>query len=216
MPLPVVRSYRPADRDQVRALAYATGFMGEPAAWYWGDFTSFADIWTSYYTDREPASAFVADIEGRVVGFLVGCVDSVHAPTAEDAIRRAVIRRALFLRPGTAGFLWRAVRDARSTPAPPAEVPDPRWPSHLHINLLPEARRGGVGTRLVQAWFARLRGLGSPGCQLTTMAENARAIAFFERNGFRRHGEAVLLPGMRLRSGERMHLQVMVCELARV
>ena len=211
----VVRPYRAADRDAVRAIAYAVGFMGEPADWYWGDFPSFANIWTGYYTDHEPASAFVAEVDGRVVGFLVGCVDSATAPTAEDAIRREVLRRFLLLRPGTAGFLWRAVRDARHTPAPATAVHDPRWPSHLHINLLPQARRGGMGRQLVQAWLARLRVIGSPGCHLTTMVENQRAIAFFERSGFRREGDPHLLPGMRLRTGERMHLQVMVQDLPR-
>jgi ribosomal protein S18 acetylase RimI-like enzyme len=214
VPAPVVRPYAPADRAAVRRIAFDVGFMGEPADWYWGDFESFANIWTGYYTDHEPESAFVAEVDGRVVGFLVGCVDTRRAPSSEAAIRREVIRRVLFLRPGTARFMWRAVRDARRQPAPPTELHDPRWPSHLHINLLPGVRRASVGTQLVQAWFARLRAHGSPGCQLTTMAENGRAIAFFERNGFRRFGPPHLLPGMRLRSGDRMHLQVMVADLA--
>jgi len=206
-----IRPYRAADRVGVREVAYRTGYMGEPPDWYWRDFTSFANIWTSYYTDREPESAFVAERQGRVVGYLIGCVESSRVLSPATALRREVMRRFLLLRPGTARFLWRSLLDAaRQRPVPTGEVDDPRWPSHLHINLLPEARGLGVGVGLMNDWFSRLRQVGSPGCHLGTLAENATAIAFFERVGFQRYGGPVLLPGMRLRSGGRMHLQVMV------
>ena len=92
---------------------------------------------------------------------------------------------------------------------------DARWPSHLHTNLLPEARGRGVGANLMEAWLSRLCAAGSPGCHLVTLAENTAAIAFFERIGFRHFDPPVLVPGMRLRSGGRMHLQIMVRELSR-
>lgn len=121
----------------------------------------------------------------------------------------------LLLRPGTAGFLWRGVWDAlRQRHPPTGELADPRWPSHLHINLLHEVRGRGAGGRLVRAWFSRLEEIGSPGCHLATLAENRAAIAFFECMGFRRHGAPALVPGMRLRSGGRMHLQLMVHDLS--
>ena len=209
-----VRSYRDADREAVRQIAFQSGFMGEPADWYWRDFASFADIWTAYYTDCEPESAFVAESDGRVVGYLLGCVESVRAPSPAAALARQTIRRVLFLRPGTAGFLWRSVWDAaRQRPVPTGEVVDPRWPSHLHMNLLREARGRGAGAQLVKAWFTRLRTVGSPGCHLGTLAENRAAVAFFARMGFRDLGAPVIVPGMRLRSGGRMHLQLMVQDL---
>jgi ribosomal protein S18 acetylase RimI-like enzyme len=185
--------------------------MGEPAAWYWRDATSFADIWTGYYTDHEPASAFVAVEAGRVVGYLVGCVDTARAPSPRDAIVRQLLRRQLLLRPGTAGFFWRSLWDTlRDGSVPSGELSDPRFPAHLHINLLPAARGSGAGRALIEAWLARLRTLGSPGCHLGTMAENAGAIRFFRRMGFEPFGPPLLVPGMRLREGGRMHEQLMV------
>ena len=212
----VVRLYRHADRAAVRDVAYRTGYMGEPADSYWRDFTSFANIWTSYYTDREPESAFVAESKGRVVGYLLGCVESGRATRPAAVLTEQVLRRFLFFRPGTAGFLWRSVWDtARDGRLPAGELVDPRWPSHLHTNLLPEARGCGVGAKLLDVWFARLRAAGSPGCHLVTLAENRAAIAFFARMGFRHFDAPVLVPGMRLRSGGRMHLQIMVEELSK-
>ncbi len=206
-----VRPYRGTDREAVRAIAYSAGYMGDPPDWYWRDVTSFADIWTAYYTDCEPESAFVAESGGRVVGYLLGCVESARAPSPIVALGRQVIRRFLLLRAGTAGFLWRSIWDTvRERGSPTGEIDDPRWPSHLHMNLLGEARGCGVGAQLMRAWLSRLREVKSPGCHLATLAENTRAVGFFERMGFRHLGSPVLVPGMRLRAGGRMHLQLMV------
>jgi hypothetical protein len=63
-----VRPYRPSDRRQVRSIAYATGYMGDPPTWYWRHRESFADVWTSYYTDVEPDSLLVAEDGDRACG----------------------------------------------------------------------------------------------------------------------------------------------------
>ncbi len=194
-------------------MTHLVGYMGEPAEWYWRHAKSFADIWTSYYTDHEPESLFVAADGPKVVGYLSGCVDSRKAPSPAWAIARADLRYTLYLRAGTAGFFWRGVVDTlvqRGTPQ--GQLDDARWPSHLHINLLPEARGSNVGASLMTAWFARLQQLGSPGCHLGTLLENERAVRFFEHQGFKRFGAPQLAPGMRTPSGSRHHLQFMVRE----
>ena len=208
--MPTICPYRPADRAALRAIVHATGYMGEPADWYWRDAESFAEIWSGWYTDHEPESCFVA-VEGeRVVGYLLGCADTARAPNTRDVIVRQVRKRHLLFRPGTAGFLWRSLWDSlRDRDLPSGDLHDARWPAHLHINLLPEARGKGAGRQLVDAWFERLRRLGVAGCHLGTMAENTNGIAFFERVGFARHGPPQLVPGMRLREGGRMHVQWM-------
>lgn len=206
-----VRPFEPSDRAGIRALCHRVGYMGEPATFYWRHEESFADIWTAYYTDREPESLFVAVRENRVVGFLTGCVDTHAAPSPAQAVTRVALRHALFFRPGTAGFLWRGLLDSVSQRGTPSgEIDDPRWPSHLHVNLAPEARGRGAGRLLMEAWFDRLAEVGSPGCHLGTLFENTHAIGFFARMGFERYGEPQLAPGMRTPSGGRHHLQFMV------
>lgn len=206
-----IRPYQARDRGAVREICYRTGYMGEPASWYWRDFQSFADIWTGYYTEREPQSAFVALRSGRIVGYLLGCIDTAQSPDPAAAIMRQCFRRFLLLRPGTAGYYWRALGDLlRFAGTPIADFRDSRWPSHLHIDLLPEGRGLGAGNALMQAWFERLAAVGSPGCHLATLAENQKAIAFFRRLGFQCFGHPAPVPGMRSRSGARLHQQIMV------
>lgn len=211
----LVRRFRPGDRESVRRICFATGYMGEPADWYWRDFESFAEIWSGYYTDREPESAFVVEREGRVAGYLLGCIETARAPSPARSIVRQMLRRGLLLRPGTAAFFWRSIADTVRGPVPGSgDLRDPRWPSHLHIDLLPEVRGRGAGAALIASFFQRLREAGSPGCHLGTLAENESAIAFFERVGFRRLGPPVPIPGMRTRAGARMHEQLMVREVS--
>jgi ribosomal protein S18 acetylase RimI-like enzyme len=212
-PVLQVRKYRSEDRPAVREICCLTGFMGEPSDWYWRDRESFADIWTGYYTDREPESAFVAVRDGKVIGYLLGCVDTRKAPSDTANFLKQTFRRGLLVRPGTAGYLWRTLADLlRGVPVPDTPIDLERYPSHLHIDLLPEARGTGVGTRLMQAWFERLAEVRSPGCHLGTLGENVNGIAFFERMGFRRLGPPALIPGMRDRDGSRIHDQIMVRE----
>lgn len=210
-----IRAYEPDDRARIRHVCCETGYMGEPIDFLWSHRESFADLITRYYTDREPESLIVATVDGEVMGYLSGCVDSrrVRGATTRESFR--LLRRGALLRPGMAPFLWRAtfdlLRDPR--PAPEEVLLDPRWPAHLHIDLLPEARGRGLGRRLMEAWLARLRELGSAGVHLGTFAENAAAIAFFEACGFARHGEPRLAPGFRTREGARMHVQWMTRSL---
>lgn len=208
---PLVRAYRSGDRQRVREICHRTGYMGEPADWYWRDLESFADIWTGWYTDSEPESCFVVEWQGRVAGYLTGCVDTALAPRPTAAITRQILRRWLLLRPGTAGFLWRGIADTlREGKGAGDALLDPRFPAHLHIDLLPEVRGRGAGAALMRAWLGRLRERGSQGCHLITLAENGRGIAFFEAMGFERHGPPTRIAGMRSREGARMHQQVMV------
>jgi GNAT superfamily N-acetyltransferase len=87
---------------------------------------------------------------------------------------------------------------------------DPRWPAHLHIDLLPAARGTGLGAALMARWLQQLQAAGSPDCHLLTLAENTRALKFFEKSGFRNHGNPALVGGMRGKKGERLHQQIMV------
>jgi ribosomal protein S18 acetylase RimI-like enzyme len=214
----VVRPYEGRDRAAVRRICHATGYMGEPVAWLWRDPESFADMFTSYYTDAEPQSAWVAELDGDVAGYLLGCVDSRRAWNPAAVFGRQLVRRGIALRPGTAGFVWRSfadiARDAVHRRLPPSSVYDERWPAHLHIDLLPALRGRGVGATLMRRWLEELRSRGVPGCHLETLGENAAAIAFFESVGFRLAGTTAPVPGLRSPSGQRHTIQLMVQPLA--
>lgn len=212
-----IRAYEARDRAAVRRICFDTGYMGDPVAWQWDDPESFADLFSAWYTDHEPASALVAEVDGTVAGYLLGCRDTSRLATPGRVAAHHLLRRGLLLRTGTAPVLWRALadlgREATRGHRPSLGVHDPRWPAHLHIDLLPRARGLGLGRRLVDRWLASLRADGVPGCHLETWAENAGAIAFFRSVGFETRGGPVPMPGLRVRDGSRHHTQLMVQDL---
>ena len=216
-----VRSYRDEDRLQVRRICFDTGYMGESVSWYWKDLNSFADIFVSYYTDHEPESLFVVvDDDDLVYGYLTGCVTTTKGSDPLRAGLRVALGGLGIIRPSIATTIWRSISDGlgdvliRRVPAiRPFE--DPRWPSHLHIDLLEPARGKGMGKKLMETWFERLSQLGSSGCFLETLVENKGAIDFFESVGFRKFGEVQPVPGIRTPQGDRLHRQIMVRDIAR-
>ncbi len=214
---PFVRPYEGRDRAQVRRICHVTGFMGDPVDWLWRDAESFADLFTSYYTDAEPQSALVVDLDGVAAGYLLGCVDTRTAWNPAMIFGRHLLRRGIGFRPGTAGVVWRSLRDVvidgLRGRLPPASVYDDRWPAHLHIDLLPSIRGSGMGATLMRTWLGALREQGVRGCHLETMGENHRAMAFFESTGFHRHGASAPVPGFRSPTGERLTVQLMVQSL---
>ncbi len=215
----IVRPYQPEDRSAVRHVCHVTGYMGAPASWYWRDRESFADTFCGWYTDHRPDDAQVVEVDGVVSGYLLGCRDTEAAVDVATIVARHLVGgRHLLVRPGTARFMWRSIRDVVvdgvHRDLPPRTTFDARWPAHLHIDLLPVARGSGAGSTMMRTWLASLRADGIAGCHLETVAENASAIAFFEAMGFRRHGRNHPLPGMRSPEGARHHGQLMVQELA--
>lgn len=207
-----IRTFVEADRAGLRELFGRAG-EGAPTASMWGHEESEAAIYLEAYMDLEPESLFVAEVDGVLVGYLAGNLDHANFPRESERIERAIRKYLLLLRPRPAAFLARSVLDMGRAKLrgerTASDFTDERWPAHLHINVAPSARGTGASDGLMNAWFRRLRENGSPGCHLLTLAENTRAVRFFERMGFVKYGDTPLVPGLR-HEGERVHQQTMV------
>jgi ribosomal protein S18 acetylase RimI-like enzyme len=60
-----------------------------------------------------------------------------------------------------------------------------KYPAHLHINLLPEFQRKGWGGKLMDAFFAEMRGLDVRGVHLGVLRQSKGSIRFYEKMGWR-------------------------------
>lgn len=207
-----VRSFTETDRPMLRAIFREAG-EGAPSASLWGHEASEAAIYLDPYMDHAPASLFLAFSDDELVGYLTGSLDTASFPSESDRIDRAIADHRLLTKLGPIRFFLRAARDtliAKVRRQPTAgDFEDRRWPAHLHINVVPAARGTGAARALMTAWDAYLASNGSRGCHLQTIAENTRAIRFFEKCGFVAHGPALLVPGIRERGG-RLHQRTMV------
>ena len=187
----VVRKYSPEDRSAVRTICYDTGLIGDPIDPYFGCFDLFADIWTTYYTDYEPESCFTAELDGKVVGYLMGSKDTV---LQEEIHRRKImpqVRRKLF----TFGykvdrrffsFMCRHLRTWwRGELSHNEDEIIREYPAHLHMNLAEGYRSGAIGSKLMSAYLDYLRENNVRGLHLGTTSHNRLALPFYEKWGFR-------------------------------
>lgn len=187
-----IRHYEPADRAAVRRISCETADAGRPLALFDGARELLADLLIRYHTDCEPQSLWIAERDGRAAGYLAGMLDTRRA----QQVMARRIWPAVFGRAVAAGLLWRrplwrlAWHNRRLLAGPRrAAVVDLRaYPAQLHINLDAAARGCGVGGRLLTAFMEQARAAGAPGLHAWVRADNAGALAFFARAGFRELG----------------------------
>jgi GNAT superfamily N-acetyltransferase len=182
-----VRKYRPGDRDALRIICYETGLMGDPIEPHFGCLELFADYWMNYYTDHEPESAFIAELDGEIIGYLVGCKDTKRQEEMQAKVILPRIRRKLFtfgykLDRRFFSFMWRYTRSMLRHEFPEEPIDD--YPAHLHMNLIEGCRSGGVGSKLMSAYFEYLRANGVKGIHLGTTTRNKLAVPFYKKWGF--------------------------------
>lgn len=184
----LVRPYAPRDRAQVRMLCCETADLGNPVERFFGDREVFADLVTGYYLDEEPASTWVAEQAGRVLGYLTGCLDTrrYRRRLTWFLVPRTVWRalgRGTFLSPKT----WRLLGAGVKTWLQGGfqrRVPLERYPAHFHVNVAQDARGQRVGQQLVERFLEQLKRAGIAGVHVVVRGDNAPACRFFERLGF--------------------------------
>ncbi len=211
-----VRRYEARDRAAVRDVCWQTAFMGQPITYQYSDRDSWVDMYTSWYTDREPDGAWVAvDGRDRVVGYLLSAFDTRKAKNEVAIALRHSLTRFLWLRPGTAGFFWRAAWDSlRDIGKPKRPTLDlERYPAHMHCNLLSEARGQGVAALLFDQFHAELRARGVPGIHGEAFASNGVIHGLLGKLGYVPYGEPYPLQGLRAPDGSRLHGQVVLRSL---
>ena len=180
-----IRSYRETDRAAVRRLCCQTGFLGTPIDPVYEDRQLFADFLTTYYTDWEPESSFVVEIDGDIRGYLLGSRQPLHNQLYSFWQNISLFLKALtrYFRynPASRRFvLWTLAHGWREVPAAPRRVP------HFHINLLPDARKMSTTRALMSAYLSYLYRCGEKRVygQIVTF-ESRRGEKMFERYGFR-------------------------------
>ena len=180
-----IRSYRAADRAVVRRLCCETGFLGEPIDPVYEDREMFADFLTTYYTDKEPESSFVLEVNGEIRGYLLGSrkplTDQFYSFRQNIRLflralwryRRYNLRSRRFVR-------WMINHGWREVPAAPRRTP------HFHINLQPEARKMSTTRALISAYLSYLYRCGEKHVygQIATF-DSRRGEKMFERYGFK-------------------------------
>lgn len=180
-----VRRARADDAAAVLAICLRTGDAGEDASGLHADPELLGSVWAQPYLDVEPSHTYVAEIDGDVVGYVVGTPDSrAFEARAEAAYWPAQrLRHPLGPVPGRTPADEGAVALLHRPPtAPDALLAD--YPGHLHIDLLPGTQGLGLGRRLVDRMRDSLASAGCPGVHVGVDPRNGGALGFYRHLGF--------------------------------
>ena len=182
-----IRKFESRDRSQVRSISHDTAFMGQPAALFFEGREVICDALNLYFTDYEPESCFVAEVNSAVAGYLIGAKSKITAEKIfKDKIMSPLLWKALssgvFIKKKNIVFIFNClkalVKGGLATPDFTKE-----YPATFHINIKKEFRGKNIGTGLVNAYLNYLRKEMVPGVHLATLSQ--AGADFFSKQSFR-------------------------------
>lgn len=182
----VLRHATAEDHAALAMICLKTGDAGQDASGREDDPGLMGQIYAVPYQVLEPDFAHVIDGPAGACGYLLGAPDTAGF-NARLASRWYPALRARVVDPGPDASRWRGSDWARhAIHHGDLSVPEAlrSYPSHGHIDLLPDARGKGVGARCMALLQARLIAAGSTGMFLDVNPRNLSAQSFYATLGF--------------------------------
>lgn len=183
-----IRPYHPTDRASVRRLCCETGFLGNPVDVLFQDRELFADLFTNAYLDHEPEWALVAEVDDRVVGYLLGAVSQHFDLTLMRSGFRTAARMLFRLATGRYAGHPRSGRFVRwlLTCGFSEQPKHPPHAAHLHWDLDRGFRGRGICVHLWNVYEQRLREAGVSRCYGAFFSHSKRRPELvYSRYGFK-------------------------------
>ena len=131
-------------------------------------------MFNDYYTEVEPENCFVAvDDNDKPIGYIYGVKDyDFYQENFSEYINAvAEIENRRFLAEALTEMYDHAIYKKDS-------------PAHLHIDILPEYQRMGMGGKLIKTLCDHLAEKGISGVCLTCGPRNEKAVNFYKKYGF--------------------------------
>lgn len=188
----LLRRCRLADLGEISDICCRTGFGGEgiDEAGVFRDRRLFALLFCEYYVRHERENCFVACATSgrrRVVGYILGCPDTRRFVRrfALHSLPRIALRALLITSWRYPRTLRELLRWARGNPWNTPNPAGDDYPAHLHIDILPEFQRRGIGGRLLERLESALQAQGVEGIHLETSNLHRKALPFYAKHGYR-------------------------------
>jgi ribosomal protein S18 acetylase RimI-like enzyme len=181
-----IRPYQSADLDNLYRVCLETADNGADATALFSDPMLPGHVFAAPYAIFEPSLAWVAEDAAGVAGYVLGALDTrAFEERLECDWWPALRARYPDPQPLTSTlseperFTLQCIHQPFTTD--PALVS--RYPSHLHIDLLPRLQGRGLGRQLIETLLDALQASGSRGVHLHVGRANQRAAGFYRHVG---------------------------------
>jgi len=182
-----LRSPRPDDEPGAYRVCLKTGNFGQDGEpFYRDDPDALGRVFVGPYLAFEPELARLLEDDEGICGYVLAALDSRRFYARYEADWRPGLCRR-FPEPTGDPAGWNRIQQVHhGYHHPDYFCPEPyeRYPSHLHIDLLPRAQGRGLGRAMMAFMQEELRRRGSPGAHLGVSLVNHPAQAFYRKLGF--------------------------------
>ncbi len=164
-----IRGYKENEHKQIQDICIAVvdeAFLGQP------DMEEKVLVsYCNYYIEKEPNNCFVAVDGEKVAGYILCAEDTTKwvENFKKDYIDKAKNEELKKYYEGTTEIPLKYANE---------------YPAHLHIDLLPEYQRLGLGHKLMNALIEHLKSKGNKGLMLVVGSDNEKGVNFYKKFGF--------------------------------
>ena len=180
----LLRSAKIADLPDLLRVCLETGDSGKDATHLHKLPDLVGEIYVAPYVIHEPKFAYALVTDDRVVGYLLGVLDT---KAFENVLAEKYwpIAKAKYqkidseLTPSDQELIKELDRQGFSDDSLIA-----KYPSHLHIDIVEAHQGAGYGKSMIAFLLEELKAAGSAGVHLHMSASNDRARGFYKKFGF--------------------------------
>lgn len=180
-----IRQAHLSDLPYLYEICVKTGYTGKDARPLLQDPWLVGQYYCAPYLIFAPDCCFVADEEGIPAGYIIGAgsTESFNGWMNREWLPQ--LRKKYPVQ-------YRCISDFESFLVSQIhrdldlqlEKEFRDYPSHLHIDLLPQCQGKGVGRRLINEFINRLKDKGCSGLHFGVDPENLGALGFYKKTGF--------------------------------
>ena len=184
----IIRQAKISDMDDLYDICIRTGNYGEDARNLYNNHEALGIYYVGPYVAFEQDLAFVLEDKIGICGYVLGTKDTkiFFKKMTEEWLPKYQKR---FPMPDGDSEKWDMDQKIVALiHNPRVSIPDSlnNFPAHLHIDLLPRARKKGNGRRMINTLHEKLKILGIKGVFLDVGINNLNAQSFYEKIGYKK------------------------------
>ena len=178
-----VRNYLPGDLNRLYEICLKTGDSGKDASCIYKDPMLLGHYYAAPYAKFHPELTFILALNEIPIGYILGTDDSqLFYHTCEEKWFPELRKKYPFRNTDDNSPDSKIINLIHKGHLPKNELN--AYPSHLHIDILPEGQGKGMGKELLLTFIDKLKEMNAEALHLEVGKRNKNGIRFYEKSGF--------------------------------